>query len=244
MEAVKHIPQTSKLAVAVHATVTGKTLLANKMYEVTVAPAAGEKFPTFLPGQFAMVEVAPNVKRAYSIASLPEDLSSLTFVVGTAPGGIGSKFFESLAVGDSINLELPYGVFNVKSAEKPLLFVATGSGIAPFKAMVPDLLANRFDRPVDLLFGVRSEADLFYAAYFAELATRYGNFRFLATLSQPSEKWTGSRGRVTSVLEACGDEYVNSHVYICGSKEMIVDVRKVLMAKGLSALSMKFEIFN
>jgi NAD(P)H-flavin reductase len=244
MEAVKHIPQVSAQAVAVKATVSAKVLLAKKMYEVVVQPSSGEKFVDFTPGQFAMVEVAPNIKRAYSIASLPEDSGSLTFCVGTAPGGVGSKFFESLEIGDTLNLELPYGVFTVKSAEKPLLFVATGSGIAPFKAMVPDLLANRFDRPVDLLFGVRSEADLFYAEFFANLAAQYSNFRFLATLSQPTDAWTGSAGRVTAILEECGGDYINSQVYICGSKEMIMDVRKVLMAKGLPALSMKFEIFN
>lgn len=244
MEAIAHVPQVSKLAVAAEATVTVKTQLANKMYEVTVEPARGGKFAVFTAGQFAMVEVAPGVKRAYSVASLPQDLATLTFCVGTAPGGTGSRYFENLKVGDSVNLELPYGVFTVRSDDKPLLFVATGSGIAPFKSMVADLLANRFDRPLDLLFGVRSEADLFYAEYFANLAAQYRNFRFMATLSQPGEKWAGSRGRVTSVLGELGGEYLNHDVYICGSKQMIVDVRALFTAKGMPALSMKFEIFN
>ena len=233
---VAHVPQVSAKALPVQAVVAAKTQLARQMWEVALElsqPVA------FAAGQFAMVEVATGVARAYSLASQPGDLPKIVLCVGTAPGGIGSKFFDSLKAGDTANLSMPYGNFVVKADARPLLFVATGSGIAPFRAMVPQILADGYSEKVHLMFGVRSEADLFYQSYFEELAARYANFTFTPTLSQPSDAWQGSRGRVTAHLEN-----FDGDVYICGSKEMIMDVRRLLVAKGVPALSMKFEIFN
>jgi ferredoxin-NADP reductase len=244
METVKHVPQVSSRAVPVQATVIGKAQLADQMLEVTLELAADQQPVAFTAGQFAMVKVAEGVTRAYSLASLPGDLPKLVFCVGTKAGGLGSKFFENVKVGDSVNLTVPYGIFTVKSHDRPLLFVATGSGIAPFKSMVLQLLADGFSQEVHLLFGVRSEADLFYAGYFEDLAARHPNFKFVATLSQASDTWHGARGRVTSHLELASSAYLSYDVYICGSKQMIVDVRALFVAKGLPPLSMKFEVFN
>ena len=228
----------------VRGTLVSKVQLADQVYEVVIGLGTEAQAPRFAAGQFAIISVAPGVEREYSIASLPNNPASLTLCVGTKPNGPGSKFFVGLNVGDPVDLALPYGVFTVKPTKKPILFVATGSGVAPFKSMVPDLLASGFAEDVRLLFGVRSEPDLFYRNFFESLAERYINFAFTPTLSQASDSWEGIRGRVTAHLEEHGGEYLNHDVYICGSKPMIMDVRKLLISKGVPALSMKFEVFG
>jgi NAD(P)H-flavin reductase len=197
----------------------------------------------FKAGQFVQFLI-DSQKRSYSIISVPKQNDGISFCVDISPMGVGSNFVENLKKGDELLLEGPLGVFVVKPADKDLLFVATGAGIAPFKSMILNLLDSGFDKNVVLLFGLRAEPDIFYFDFFERLSQKHKNFNFIATLSQPSENWQGQKGRVTAYLQQNYEQYKNCTAYICGSIEMVKDVRALLIEKGTQPTDIKIEIFT
>ncbi len=225
------------------AEVISKKQLSSKIYELNVRliePAA----MLFTAGQFAILLTPEGEKRFYSMASTPANSSELTFCVDVSPMGIGSKYVLSMQPGDKIVLGPPQGVFTIKNFDKDLLFIATGAGIAPFRSIVKDALANNFPKQITLVFGVRSENDQFYFDEFEELAKKHSNFNFFPTLSQPAGDWQGLRGRVTNFIATYSEQYKNHLVYLCGAPEMVKDCRTLLIEKGFGPLDIKLEIFT
>jgi NAD(P)H-flavin reductase len=92
-----------------------------------------------------------------------------------------------------------------------------------------------------LVFGLRNEQDIFWDTEFTELTNKFNLFNYTLTLSQPSSAWQGKKGRVTEYVESLLAE--NARYYICGSVEMVKDVRKLLVDAGVNTKSIHFEIY-
>jgi len=200
----------------------------------------------FESGQFVMVKVddgaEPLASRAYSIASAP-DGSEFSLVIKLLPGGRGSEFLSRVSVEQNFDLKGPFGHFVLdKKSEKDLVFVATGTGVAPFHSMLVSLLEDKDPRHVTLLWGLRHCVDVFWRERFEELASEHANFDFKLTLSQPeNESWDGLQGRVTDHLD--GFDTANIRVYICGNKSMIDQSKEYFSEQGVPGDDIKNEIF-
>ncbi len=205
----------------------------------------------FLAGQYIAIEVTEirdghprQNNRPYSIVSPPEEKEVVKLCISLIKGGPGSTSLHSLRVGDKLRFLSPFGYFQVNdTANTDLLFVATGSGIAPIKSMILHLLRSGSRRPITLYWGLRSEADLYYQEDFAALGKEYPFFHFVITLSQPTDAWTGSRGRVTHLLPKAIQSVEHLDAYLCGNGEMIKEVRTLLIEKGMSRKAIHFEKF-
>jgi NAD(P)H-flavin reductase len=126
----------------------------------------------------------------------------------------------------------PAGTFLLREyPDRRLLFVATGTGIAPLRSMIYARLPS--PTPVTLIWGLRNESDLYYQEELAELATEFPEFSYTVTLSQPSPEWRGARGRVQSVIESTIDRVDDLAVYVCGGHEMIQSVTALIRARGM-----------
>ncbi len=123
------------------------------------------------------------------------------------------------------------------------MFVATGCDYAPLRSMILDYLKTGGTAPVRLWWGMRYESDLFWQEELASLAARYPNFHYTVTLSKPTESWTGSRGRVTAHVVGETRELARSEFYLCGSRQMIVDMRGLLTQNGVSSEQIFTETF-
>jgi NAD(P)H-flavin reductase len=139
-----------------------------------------------------------------------------------------------LREGDSTGFAGPAGHFYLRDdPSRDLLFVATGTGIAPIRSM---LLAN-VERPVPqratLFWGLRSRRDLYYQEELTELQRRHSEFSFITTLSRPDPEWTGRTGRVTHLVAEEVPDVKRLAVYLCGNSGMIEDVTGIVQAKGL-----------
>lgn len=206
---------------------------------------------SFEAGQYIMINI-PDVayKRSYSIASPPSTNHAVELLVDLSPQGPGTKYLQQLQDGETLEFMAPLGNFTVPSAqtevgqsEKELLFIATGSGIAPFKSMLNDLLITKQDqRPITLLWGMRQELDQFWYDDFGILAEEHANFSFQPVLSRPSQKWPFHKGYVTDVL-AIQAEFGERGYYLCGSNNMITDVRTLLQEKGVDLQNVHTESF-
>jgi CDP-4-dehydro-6-deoxyglucose reductase, E3 len=192
----------------------------------------------FVPGQWVNLHVptgAARDKRAYSIASAPDAARPNEFEVAVTRVADGqvSQALHALAEGAILEIDGPYGFFTRQGLEhEPALFVGTGTGICPLRAMIQAELRHSTEGPaLRLLLGCRSQADILYRAELEALAERYARFSFEATLSRPDPSWSGRTGYVQSQLASLIDVQRRPHVYACGLSPMIDAVRKTLKSE-------------
>jgi CDP-4-dehydro-6-deoxyglucose reductase, E3 len=191
----------------------------------------------FEAGQFVSFEVPKPglpfpVTRPYSIASPPTAHDSIDLLLNLVPGGPGSEFLFSLKSGDAVSFRGPAGTFVLREyPDRRLLFVATGTGIAPIRSMIHARLPS--PTPVTLIWGLRNERDLYYQEELAGLAEQFPEFSYTVTLSQPSPQWRGAIGRVQAAVDAATTRLDDLAVYVCGGREMIKSVTALIRPRGV-----------
>jgi ferredoxin-NADP reductase len=204
-------------------------------------------------GQFVTIKIpqpaaAPLIMRSYSISSMPTP-GKFELCVKLIEDGKGTNYLNLLKEGTQIEFLGPLGHFVFKTPEnKSALFIGTGTGIAPLKAMIEDELSKNSTQKMHLIFGVRHIKDIFYKDIFETLATKHPNFTYDITLSRPeSPEWEeqgGKTGRVTALLKTLDISPNSTEIYICGLKDMVLDVTESLQQKGLPKEAIYFERFN
>jgi ferredoxin-NADP reductase len=197
---------------------------------------AGQWVSFVLPnaGKRADAGESAELRRSYSIASDPDGTPRFDIAVTRVADGPGSSYLHALEPGATLTAIGPQGFFTrplVSAA--PSLFVATGTGVTPFRSMLRAAAAAGDATPTWLLFGVRTEQDVLYDGELRRLAEEHPSFRFEVTLSRPGEGWAGRRGYVQTHLRELYDALAASdqrqpHVYACGLARMIGSVRDML----------------
>ncbi len=185
--------------------------------ELTFDPGPGH---TFVPGQWVNLFGPGEVKRSYSIASAPRADGTIDLAVTRVDGGPMSMLLHDLEIGATLPMTDAQGFFVLEEQVRPVLFVATGTGLAPFRAMLQSLKSP--SRPLALIFGQRTEADLLYRDELEGLSW----LEYMPTLSRATDDWTGRRGwvqvHVPDVIARLGADL---DVYICGLTRMVHTVR-------------------
>ncbi len=202
----------------------------------------------FEAGKYVQLVIPPydkikgTTQRAYSMSSRPSDKTHIEVLVRLVPGGIATTYVhEHLKVGEKMDLIGPFGEFGRTRENSVMLCIAGGSGMAPFKSMLYDMLeSGERDREVWYFFGARSTRDMFYLDEMRDLETKLPNFHFVPALSEPQEGdgWAGPTGLITDVL----DTYLKTHIdavgkklegYLCGSPGMIDACNRVMNENGI-----------
>jgi ferredoxin-NADP reductase len=204
----------------------------------------------FTPGQFISVLEQVDgreITRAYSIAS-PRNGNRFSLCLNRVPDGYVSPYLFGLAPGDEVEIGEPLGYFTLRHPGRRVVFIGTGTGIAPFRSMLLDHLPRTQPR-ITLLYGARYEHGLLYRAELEGLAAEYPTFHFLPTITRPTETWTGRSGRVQAHLDEAlalhtPEEIVNVDVYICGLKEMVDEVRQELKRRGFDRKQLIYEKYD
>jgi len=204
-----------------------------------------EKF-TFIPGQFVSMNEMINGKkitRPYSIASAPSDTNRFELCLNLVHEGLLSPRLFAMQPGESMEIRPPLGMFVLRNPGREAVFVATGTGIAPFRSILKAHL-HETSQAFTLIFGVRHESHLMYRAEFEEMAAKFPHFRFLPTLSRPTESWTGRSGHVQAHLQEAICERRDIDVFLCGLKLMVDDVRNILKEMGFDRKQILFEKYD
>jgi CDP-4-dehydro-6-deoxyglucose reductase, E3 len=191
----------------------------------------------FTAGQFVSFRVRKLdatglVSRLYSIVSPPSERHIVLLLLNLVPGGPGSTYLFGLRPGDRTQFKGPAGAFQLRNDSRDVLFVATGTGIAPLRSMLLTLLESETRRAITLYWGLRSPRDLYFQDFFSALQEQHDNFSFVTTLSRPDETWRGVGGRVTRLVEERVSSVANLVAYLCGNSGMIDDVSAILRTKG------------
>lgn len=201
---------------------------------------SGEDFK-FEAGQYVSVKVNERgERRDYSIAGREAD-GRLALLVDVGPGGVGSKFFESVKEEEMVEILGPMGEFKVRSEDEQMVMIATGSGIAPIKMMVEEEIKG--GKKTWLVWGMRYEEDVFWVEMFEEWEKKYANFKFDLVLSKAGEEWKGERGHVQNVVKKGLEKWKGSGFYICGAREMVEDVEGWLLGNGVELKLVRKEKF-
>src|SRR6266481_5051701 len=181
----------------------------------------------FVPGQWlSLKHTKPDgeeITRAYSIAS-PPDGNRFALCLNRVQDGFMSNYLCDLEPGTKISGKGPFGNFILRPPLRDTLFIATGTGIAPYRSMLHWLLADpsrHHGHQFWLLFGVRYEQDIYYREEFERLAAQHSNFEFLPTLSRGSPEWKGLRGYVQEHVPGIVGDRNYMHAYICGLDKMV-----------------------
>ncbi len=205
----------------------------------------------FVAGQFvSMTRVRDGDEhtRAYSLASAPRADAGFDLCLNRVPGGLFSNYLCDLAPGAIVDFSGPHGFFILRQPiERDLVFIATGTGIAPIRGMLEALFAPgaALDREAWLLFGVRYRETILYREEFERLAAREPRFHFVPTLSRAASDWTGERGHVQEQLRARFAGRRDFDAYVCGLKAMVDDVRKILKEGfGLDRRQIHYEKYD
>lgn len=213
---------------------TSKSLLARGVYEFRMTKPANF---TFKPGQFVLFQVplidnpADIQTRAFSIASAPFE-DDLLFVAKMIPGGRASRWIEEVVEkGTEMQLQGPFGNFVLdRTTTKEYLFLATSTGIAPFRSMILQALKDGDTRRMDVVFCVKTEDDLFWHNDFPELTQQYQNLYLHPSVTASSSSWKGHRERVQVLAPGVvHHDFSNKNVYVCGSPAMTSDVKKIAL---------------
>jgi len=189
-----------------------------------------DKVIHFQAGQYVQLEI-PGLgeSRAFSIANTPVDVAATQCIelnVRRVPGGRGTAWLhEQARVGDRVRLAGPYGRFFVrKSSSLPMVFMAGGSGLSSPRSMIGELLAAGCTTPITLIYGQRTQAELYYDAEFRALAEQHPNFHYVPALSEPAgdADWSGARGFVHEAAKAhFNGNFAGQKAYLCGPPAMI-----------------------
>jgi ferredoxin-NADP reductase len=189
----------------------------------------------FTPGQFVSVkEPRPDGKeitRAYSIASPPRGDNTFDLCLNRVDEGFMSNYLCDVELGTVVHIHGPHGHFVLRPEPKDSVFIATGTGIAPFRGMVQWLFADEArhrGREFWLVYGTRYEQDIYYRAEFEAIAKRHSNFHYVVTLSRGDQNWKGARGYVQDHVKEIVGERKDMEAYICGLNAMVSANRKLL----------------
>ncbi len=209
--------------------------------------------PDINPGQ-------PDKRRLYSIFSPQYIRNTFDLLVEMIPNGVGSTYLYNLQIGASAKFQGPAGLFTLKTQDKPKIYLATGTGIAPIYSQIVTLLKSNIhkdsertllDPHIILFWGLRTTQDMYYTKELLALASEYPHFRFYICLSreQTLQSHTFSKqGRNTSVLLS----YFEAHhinlpseyeYYVCGGREVVTEIQQFLIEKNIEKANIIAEKF-
>lgn len=214
-----------------------------------LAESPGEAPFDFAPGQWVSLELPlpeGRLPRPYSVASLPGELPLFDVIVTHVAGSAAAEYLWALEPGQALEFTGPFGTFVLpERLAAPVIAMATGTGVAPLRPMIHALLARAEGPPaITLLFGARTEEDLLYRAEFEALAEDDPRFVYGPVLSRAPESWPGARGYVQSALVTLMADQPGSHVFACGLRRMVDDVRQFLAARHVPRAQVHFERYD
>ena len=195
----------------------------------------------FRPGQYAVLELGPGLRRCYSMANLPGG-TQVQFIAKRYEGKPGSNRLFELHEGDTIALELPYGDMWLRDRDRPALFIAGGTGISAILALLRSIDGDErwTDRPVHVLYGAANRDELVCWEELQHLSGSMPNVSIHGALVTAEDSWAGTRGLVTETLAGLlevdpGHDWSPAAgvVYLAGPPPMVKAVQDVLAVNGI-----------
>jgi ferredoxin-NADP reductase len=184
---------------------------------------------SYVPGQFITVHIdtdAGMARRSYSIASIPGKSEFIEIAVSYVEGGLATELFSNMEIGQAITVSGPFGRLILREEQpKRYFLVATGTGVTPYRAMLPDIALRLEQQPelsVNILFGTRTRQDVLYSEDFLEFANQHPRLDYLACFSRMEpEAEHECQGYVQNLFDQFQPDATTDIFYLCGNPNMI-----------------------
>ena len=202
----------------------------------------------FVPGQFIQVHFryadGTPAKRSYSLATIHDHAlgpgEAVEIAVSSVPGGAATALFEGLPEGGHVEASGPFGRFCLMPGDRNAryLLIATGTGVTPYRSMLPQLEALMAGRGIEvvLLQGARTPAELLYGDEFRAFADAHPGFRYVPCLSRelpPDPRPDVRHGYVQQHLGEFAPDAARDIAYLCGNPDMVDACFEALKGHGL-----------
>lgn len=212
--------------------------LADDVMQIRLQTPATEPF-RYLPGQYIDILLKNNVRRSYSLASKEPMDSKIELHIRHMSGGLFTDhvFAEDgtgMKVREILRIEGPLGTFYLrKDSNKPIVFIATGTGFAPIKAILEEMIDSGIQREATLYWGGRRPHDIYMMDFCNDIASKHEWLKFIPVVSQPEESdgWTGRTGNVSDAVLEDFSDLSGYEVYACGSPFVLEITRNALVEK-------------
>ncbi|HEU4513241.1 MAG TPA: benzoate 1,2-dioxygenase electron transfer component BenC [Nocardioidaceae bacterium] len=243
---VLQIPTTSEVAKTAAGTHRGTVTAIDRHSDSTVGFSVALENRAglaFLPGQYVNVAVpGTGVTRSYSFANAPSE-NEVSFLVRVNEQGAMSEYLRDRAqVGDSLEMTGPMGSFFLREPQRPALYLAGGTGLAPLLSMLRKQREDGFAYPVHLVYGVSRDDDLVHLETLEQLSSEVAEFTYEHCVSDPAST-APSKGYVTGLVRPEHVHDGNVDVYLCGPPAMVESVRGHLEAEGITPAGFYYEKF-
>ena len=204
-----------------------------------------DKF-NYIPGQFIQVKIK-DIIRSYSIASYNSTENIFELLIVKLDGGEMTKIlFEDININDIFEIKGPIGRFTLpEKIDSDILFICTGTGLAPFRSMLHHISQNKIShKRIYLIFGTRKETDIICFEEMTNLKNKINGYNYIPVLSR--QKWSGESGYVhEQYLKIIKNENLNNPLfYLCGWRNMVKEARMNLKGLDFESKRIKLEIYD
>ncbi len=230
------------------ARVIEKTLLAHNVMRLVIKLPAAQRLQ-FLAGQYIDILLPGGLRRAFSIASPPQREDEIELHIRHVEGGgFTGWVFDELKVKEILRIEGPLGTFFIRhdTDDRPMILMGGGTGIAPLKSMIEDLIEHESLRPLHLFWGVRTSDELYMQEQAKQWAADHSHIQFTSALSDPVA-FTQSDSFEGFVHEAVLDQYpdLSAHdIYMSGPPLMIDSAREAFLSHAADSSRIFFDSFE
>jgi ferredoxin-NADP reductase len=201
----------------------------------------------YLPGQYITVQLDLNgrlVQKAFTLSSSPTEREYIEFTKKFT-GREFSEGLKTMQVGDSLDLDGPFGSFILREDEKKIALVAGGIGVTPFRSMIRYSVDKGIVNDIILICSNQTQNDIIFRDDFQKLMEQHTCFSLVLTCTRPDKDWTGVCGRIDHVMiEREIPDFNERLFYICGPPLMVESMRKILKEMGLPDEKVLFEDFS
>ncbi|MFC5497667.1 FAD-binding oxidoreductase [Caenimonas terrae] len=222
------------------------TLAADDVSVLQLRLPAGQR-AKFRAGQYLQVELPDGSRRSYSMANPPHESDTLQLHVRHVAGGQFTQIVPTLKSGDLLKVELPFGNFELKEeTSAPMLCVVGGTGFAPVKSLLDDLVKKGVGRPVTLVWGGRNAGGLYLMTAVERWKKLLPGFTFIAAVEDAADAQAlaGFHGRVDDAVRANFPSLDGHEVYCCGAPPMVAAVKKAcVQERGLDPRHFFSDVF-
>jgi len=197
-------------------------------------------------GQFMFITIKSGeqeMKKHFTISSSPTEKDFIEFTKKLTRSEF-SNALDTLKVGDRTIVEAPYGEFTFEGEFEKIGMLSGGIGITPLRSMCKYCTDMQLETEITLLYGNHFEKDIVFGREFEEMQERNKNLKVVFTVSEPSESWTGYRGRINAqMVEKEIPDYMERIFYTCGPPRMVEAMDRLLKDLGVPPKQIKKENF-
>lgn len=221
-----------------------KEWLAHDVLGLTLKLPKGDAFQ-YLPGQYIDLLIGDGRRRSFSVANAPNGETLELHVRVTPNGRFANWAANEMPERAILRLEGPLGAFYLREdSTRTAVMVAGGTGIAPIRAMLQDLLTRGLQRPVQLYWGVRSRRDLYLDEELRAAAAAHPQLAYVPVLSEPDAGWRGETGLVHEAVLRAHPSLAGYEAYLSGPPVMVRAGKDAFVAAGLDADHLYYDSFD